>query len=208
MQHVQLTTSSTLELQHQAQTNLDWSEFKSAVPKYQLPQLDLSFAASRGTASCKSHRSDMHKSYMARTVSSKARSAGYSMRQSFADSQVLPVSTMYQDRQEAQMWAEVDAEACNLCSSHVSHSQEHVVISNVQPYLRGHTGGLAHTYGSRLRDRPELTADLINSMREASSLPRTPKAMSWIVAKSQLWPASAADGCLTARRQACAHKQH
>lgn len=147
--------------------------------------------------------SDKRKPYMARTVSSKARSAGNLQRRT-CDS-ALPVSAMYQGRQQAQMWAEIDEEGCNLRSSSDSHLQGPTSSSNAQPYLHAYTGGLAHTYGSRLRDQPRIAADLVNSMREGASSPRAPKVTSQIVAKSRLWPVAAAEGHLTVRRQASAY---
>lgn len=140
---------------------------------------------------------------MARTVSSKARSAGLTVHRCTYDSQI-PVSAMYEGKQQAQISAAVEAE----CSSVRVNSMYQYTVSSVQPYLRAHTGGLAYTYGDKPCDQLRMTADLINSMREASSMPLVPKATSWIVAKSNLWPASAADSTsgLTAQKQAIAHQ--
>lgn len=194
---------NTRTLQCLAQTDLDWSEFKQTVPKYQLPHVQSSFALSAEHDSTNDYRLDVRKPYMARTVSSKARSAGHLFDECTHDSQI-PVSAMYQRKQQAQINAAVEAE----CSSVRVNSMYQHTVSIVQPYLHAHTRGLAYTYGDRPRDQLRMTADLINSMREASSMSPVPKATSWIVAKSNLWPASAADSTsgLTAQKQGIAHQ--
>ena len=202
LQSVKETACTTHEMQQLAQRDMDWSEFNRAVSKYQLPHPQCSFALSSHNTATTGYRASTRRPHMARTLSSKARSAGYAIHRQSSGSQ-LPVSAMYEGRQQAQICVEVQAE----CSSNRLNSANGHASSIVQPYLHAHTGGLAHTFGSRPRDQSRATANLVNNMREARNEPCQPKATSWIVAKSALWPAAAiAASGLTVRQQALAQQ--
>ena len=165
MQSAKETACSTHEMQQLAQGDMDWSEFNRAVSKYQLPHPQTSLAQSSASTTTAGCRSTTRRHHMARTLSSKARSAGYAVHRQSSDSH-LPVSAMYQGRQQAQICAEVQAESS---SNRLNNTHDHA-SSVVQPYLLAHTGGLAHSYGCRSRDH-RVTADLVNSMREAKIEP-------------------------------------
>ncbi|KAL3153970.1 hypothetical protein ABBQ32_013526 [Trebouxia sp. C0010 RCD-2024] len=95
-----------------------------------------------------------------------------------------------------------------------------------QLYTKSKSGGIALTFGSRQRDRPDSsqsqplaelpvkgskrshrTVELMTIMREGSQLSEAPKAYSLIVVRSNAWPASSngypPSSGLTVRQQAC-----
>ena len=203
MRSVEEMACSTKQLQQLAQAEMDWTEFKAAVAKFDLPMIEPSSTldADRRAATATACQHSIHQPFMARTVSSKAHSVAAAARRQSSDAH-LPVSTLYERRQRAQIWAQ----PAPVAGSAEEGNRNRQPCSLVQPYMRAHTGGLAHTYGSRSRDQPKGTAALINAMREASTSSKPPKATSRLVAHSRQRPATRAavgSGC-TVRQQGLA----
>jgi len=141
------------------------------------------------------------------------------------------VSSLYKGQQQAnlhlqyQIHANADHSMHSMIQEGSSWSSPQP-CSPVEPYLRSRSGGIALTYGSRERDRPQTSGDvttaepqasggstsrskvgnMINTMREHGHHTDS-KPMSHIVTRSKAWPASQ-DGHptgsgLTARQQVC-----
>ncbi|DBA73713.1 TPA: hypothetical protein ACH3X2_009691 [Trebouxia sp. C0005] len=141
------------------------------------------------------------------------------------------VSSLYKGQQQAQLHLQYQIHA-NADDSMHSMIQESSFWSSpqpcspVEPYLRSRPGGVASTYGSRERDRPQTGGDvttaepqasglsisrskvgnMINTMREHDQQTDS-KPTSHIVTRSKAWPASRdrhpTGSGLTARQQVC-----
>ncbi|DBB06372.1 TPA: hypothetical protein ACH3X1_011939 [Trebouxia sp. C0004] len=141
------------------------------------------------------------------------------------------VSSLYKGQQQANLHLQyrIHANADHSMHSMIQDGSSWSVpqpCSPVEPYLRSRSGGMALTYASRERDRPQTSSDattaqpqasggspsrtkvsnMINTMREHGQH-TDPKPRSHIVTRSKAWPASQdrhpTGSGLTARQQVC-----